>query len=529
MSTSTTNNTNTTTITNNNNNTHHQHYPNKNNNETISSKIINRLHKLTPTTSKESIQTFTKWILFHATTHPIAIYDSLKYILIVNINNNDSGSSSTSTNNINNTNIDINTSVMELSSWSTMLNVYLSILHEICYHYSSICTVGSSGISGGGLGSNTGGGLSGVSGSLKNDNHDDNDNDDNDPNNIDTITNSHDHKWNKYSDFRSRLAENIILPFLEYIVSLLEQIYMPMSIETTTNNNDMVSSESSSTISMFMSIIQESPSHVTNILKCIQELKDNHKLSHMHSIWKDVDSFQSPTLLDDIERVIRNIDQFDIDGLIENVTNGTTTIRSIGRVTSNGSGSSGAVIGASTEATTAISADKDHSSSLDSNHVMKDELVDNEDSTGIVDEEKDERETVPNQTESINENQVVDEKKVRNDNKDTLDNNSIHTPTMDDDDNDNNEDDDNDMFGTGDSDDDNDDHNNNNSINELDMKVESDGMDDTVDDRDKPVVHDDDKADEEKEKVEGSTATGRKKRSYEESNTEIDFEKEVST
>eukprot|EP00957_Ditylum_brightwellii_P028766 2172839-Ditylum_brightwellii.AAC.1 len=44
----------------------------------------------------------------------------------------------------------------------------------------------------------------------------------------------------------------------------------------------------------------------------------------MYSIWKDVDSFQSPTLLDDIKHVIVNIVKFDIDGAIADA-NSTTS------------------------------------------------------------------------------------------------------------------------------------------------------------------------------------------------------------
>ena len=66
----------------------------------------------------------------------------------------------------------------------------------------------------------------------------------------------------------------------------------------------------------------------TRSLHAIKELRD--KLDNMHSIWKDVDSFQSPTLLDDIKRVIVKIVKFDIDGAIANVhSNASSTVQGV--------------------------------------------------------------------------------------------------------------------------------------------------------------------------------------------------------
>ena len=223
--------------------------------ETISAKVTYRLHSLTPSTSKETIQTLTKWILFHAATHSKSIQTTLQEILMGGININNSTGTSTSTSNGQEGNGEIT-----MIEWSSMLNVYWNVIHDLCHHYSFV--------------HNTSGG--GGSGDANNN------------------TNNKNEKWNAFSDFRHGIAEIVIVPCLEHLWTIVKK--------------NQTSSTTTAT---------------TSFVRVMKELRD--KLETMHSTWVEVDSFQSPTLLDDIKRVISKIVQFDFNATITDTKPAATT------------------------------------------------------------------------------------------------------------------------------------------------------------------------------------------------------------
>mmetsp|Transcript_9200 Transcript_9200/g.11592 ORF Transcript_9200/g.11592 Transcript_9200/m.11592 type:complete len:642 (-) Transcript_9200:38-1963(-) len=243
----------------------------------ISTIFKTRLNSLTPTTSKESIQTLTKWILFHASCHPNSLQSCLKMVLLVGIIGNSSNSHTSS--NISDgskdmqndtmtgkvdqkgsVNSDINVRngiamnqneilVEDVQRWCKMAPTYWTLLHELCYIYSNI-TVGG--------------------GDVK--------------------------KWNKFIDFRNSLAESVILPCLQEYLLFIQNIS-----NTIDSDDDNIRRKS---------------------LVTVKEVRD--KLDNMHSTWKEVDSFQSPTLLNGIKRAVSKIAQFDFDSAIANIDNGNT-------------------------------------------------------------------------------------------------------------------------------------------------------------------------------------------------------------
>ncbi len=232
----------------------------------FSNVIIHRLNQLNHSTSKESIQTFTKWILFHANNHPNSIQQTLKQMY--QLNNWDDSSKSDDKDdkdddddvrNSNSNEAMISSSsnrsslISRMDKWSSMLNVHWNILHEICYNYSSIAIGGGD-----------------------------------------------EQKWSNHTEFRSSLAENVIVPLLDEIVTLLE-VNASSTSSTHMSSNHIYGN--------FGSL----PSFQNSVIYSIKELRD--KLDNMHSIWEDVDSFQSPTLLDDIKKRIVKILQFEfVDG-----------------------------------------------------------------------------------------------------------------------------------------------------------------------------------------------------------------------
>lgn len=272
----------------------------QNKKEAISTKIIQRLNHLTPSTSKESIQAFTNWILFHVSTGNTAtvknesqntnknriIYRTLKQVLTFNPkllqfyggNQNGSNSNSNSGSGISNQSNEQNAeNIRSIMKWSKMLRIYWYIVHELCVCY-----------------------------------HDNN-------NSLGDNTAKHDEEnknWMNYSTFRSMLAETVILPLLQDLLGLLELCAANGNDFNESSKNSSKDGSGGSNDSNTITTVGPPLIVITAIIEAIKDLpiiKDHHKLDNLHSKWKEIDSFQSPTLLDDIKRVIVKIVQFDYE------------------------------------------------------------------------------------------------------------------------------------------------------------------------------------------------------------------------
>jgi len=123
----------------------------------LSPRLITKLKSLFPTTSKETLQTHSKWILFHSTRHERSICATLLHYLLQScyIENNGGGNNSATT---------VLQKVEQLQEKKKGL-VYLSILHEMLIMYNN---------------------------KVK--------------------------EWTRHSKFRSRLGDSVLRPFLERVV-----------------------------------------------------------------------------------------------------------------------------------------------------------------------------------------------------------------------------------------------------------------------------------------------------------------------
>jgi hypothetical protein len=225
MSTNTTTATSTLTNTNTNTNTNINMT-----NETISRKLTSRISNLTSSASKESIQTLTKWILFHCKHHPLALQRTLHQHMKT------STSTGTST-----------------GTSSPQIVVVWNIVHDLCIAHSSISS---------GSGSSSGGSASASAGGDQG-------------------------KWNSFSSFRGSLGESVVRPALEDLQSTLE------------------SGAAASAVPL------------QNMLK----VRDN--LQNMVQMWKQVNCFDSPTLVDEIRRLVVKIGKEDGSGAGSSVGSGT--------------------------------------------------------------------------------------------------------------------------------------------------------------------------------------------------------------
>lgn len=173
--------------------------------ETISNKLSTRISNLNAQASKESIQTLSKWIQFHAQNHPTAIRTTLFQFMKV-----------------------------EKSTTSPQLLVAWNIVHELCIEYSSSAGVGAG---------------------------------------------ANEVKWNALSSFRSALAESTIRPALENLLSTLQA-----------GNSTIAAGQ----------------------LQTMLKMRDN--LKNMSNVWDQANCFDSPTLLDEIKRLVAKIGKEDGSG-----------------------------------------------------------------------------------------------------------------------------------------------------------------------------------------------------------------------
>eukprot|EP00551_Chaetoceros_affinis_P006154 CAMPEP_0203671636 /NCGR_PEP_ID=MMETSP0090-20130426/7360_1 /ASSEMBLY_ACC=CAM_ASM_001088 /TAXON_ID=426623 /ORGANISM="Chaetoceros affinis, Strain CCMP159" /LENGTH=767 /DNA_ID=CAMNT_0050536747 /DNA_START=124 /DNA_END=2427 /DNA_ORIENTATION=- len=333
-----------------------QQQQNSNKKEPISSKIIQRLNHLTPSTSKESIQAFTKWLLFHVTvtsgddtddatatgTKSTAdgssaststdstmmnttkskninnnriIYRTLKKVLTLDPkllqfnggggSGDKNGSGVSNHNSHNQSNEQNSENIRTVMKWSKMLNIYWYIIHElcVCYH-GSVCN-------------------------NKNNNKAVGSDDDDTEN----------RKWMKYTNFRSMLAENVILPLLQDLLELLE-LCSKSSIGGGGNGGSGDNNDSNTITSVPVGPPLIVITAIINTIKELPLIKDHQtkKLDTFLSKWEDIDSFQSPTLLDDIKRVIVKIVQFDHEKAKEEQLEQQRHTKKLGEVAAPGRG-----------------------------------------------------------------------------------------------------------------------------------------------------------------------------------------------
>mmetsp|Transcript_3173 Transcript_3173/g.5913 ORF Transcript_3173/g.5913 Transcript_3173/m.5913 type:complete len:644 (+) Transcript_3173:163-2094(+) len=222
----------------------------------ISTKLYYRITQLSSAASKESIQTIAKWIFFHISNHPVAIQQTLVKLLTTPTSDVH-GTSST----IASTATATATATPSKSHHNHYLLVTWNILHELC-------------ISGSSLPSSTATATT------------------------TTSTTSSD-LWLQRKDIRESLGESVIRPGMEFLYHCLK---------TKTKSDDSATAAAAATTRTTTTTTTSSSSSFRETILQIRE-----KVKTMLVIWQELDSFESPTLLAEMKRLVLKMGQLDGD------------------------------------------------------------------------------------------------------------------------------------------------------------------------------------------------------------------------